>query len=223
MRRCHLLLSKLLAGAVRFKRISRNPCADTDNLPTVHRAEMRVIAPDQILRLADAMADVTTERLGRERRSPGVHRRVHRPGDWLRLPASPLVRPGHRRVHHPRPRRSGHRRPVHVCRQQPARLHRPPRPMAMLGGRRRVARRERERARGGCRCVPDIRLSRPVSGLDRYGRPQLELRWRRGPCGCVPGRQRAAHRRTPLGLVGKHVTLWKCPPSGCPGFVRVRR
>ncbi len=70
VRRCHLLLSKLLAGAVRSKRISRNPCADTDNLPTVHRAEMRVIAPDQILRLADAMADVTTERLGR--RVPGT-------------------------------------------------------------------------------------------------------------------------------------------------------
>ena len=70
VRRCHLLLSKLLAGAVRSKRISRNPCADTDNLPTVHRAEMRVIAPDQILRLADAMADVTTERLGR--RLPGT-------------------------------------------------------------------------------------------------------------------------------------------------------
>jgi integrase len=70
VRRCHLLLSKLLAGAVRSKRISRNPCADTDNLPTVHRAEMRVIDPDQILRLADAMADVTTERLGR--RVPGT-------------------------------------------------------------------------------------------------------------------------------------------------------
>jgi integrase len=70
VRRCHLLLSKLLAGAVRSKRISRNPCADTDNLPTVHRAEMRVIAPDQILRLADAMADVTMERLGR--RVPGT-------------------------------------------------------------------------------------------------------------------------------------------------------
>lgn len=70
VRRCHLLLSKLLAGAVRSKRISRNPCADTDNLPTVHRAEMRVIGPDQILRLADAMADVTTERLGR--RVPGT-------------------------------------------------------------------------------------------------------------------------------------------------------
>jgi integrase len=70
VRRCHLLLSKLLAGAVRSKRISRNPCIDTDNLPTVHRAEMRVIDPEQILRLADAMFDVTMERLGR--RPPGT-------------------------------------------------------------------------------------------------------------------------------------------------------
>ena len=41
MRRCHLLRSKLLAGAVRSTRISRNRCADTDNPPTVNRAEMR--------------------------------------------------------------------------------------------------------------------------------------------------------------------------------------
>lgn len=46
VRRCHLLLSKLLAGAVRSKRIARNPCDDTDNLPSVHRSEMRVIDPE---------------------------------------------------------------------------------------------------------------------------------------------------------------------------------
>ena len=70
MRRCHLLLSKVLAGAARARRISRNPCADTDNLPTVHRSEMRVIDPAQIHRLADAMFDVTTDRLNR--RLPGT-------------------------------------------------------------------------------------------------------------------------------------------------------
>lgn len=78
VRRCHLLLSKLLAGAVRARRIPRNPCADTDNLPTVERLEMRVIDPTQIRTLAEAMREVTVERL--RRRVPGTRpdeQRIH--------------------------------------------------------------------------------------------------------------------------------------------------
>lgn len=65
VRRCHLLLSKLLSAAVRARRIARNPCVDTDNLPTVERSEMRVITPSQIHLLAAAMQDITVGRLSR--------------------------------------------------------------------------------------------------------------------------------------------------------------
>ena len=61
--RCHQLLSKLLAAAVKARRIIRNPCDDTDNLPTIERHEMAIITPDQIGLLSAAMFDVTTERL----------------------------------------------------------------------------------------------------------------------------------------------------------------
>ncbi len=61
--RCHQLLSKLLAAAVKARRIVRNPCADTDNLPSIERHEMAIINPDQIRVLSAAMFDITTERL----------------------------------------------------------------------------------------------------------------------------------------------------------------
>jgi len=41
----------------------RNPCADTDNLPTIERPEMAIINPDQTHELSAAMFDITTERL----------------------------------------------------------------------------------------------------------------------------------------------------------------
>ena len=72
VRRCHLQLSKLLSGAVKARRIPRNPCQDTDNLPTVDRQEMRIITPAQLQRLAESMYEATTERLGRN--VPGTRR-----------------------------------------------------------------------------------------------------------------------------------------------------
>ena len=63
--RCHQLLSKLLAGAVKARRLQRNPCSDTDNLPSVERHEMRIITPTEIRLLADMMYDVTVVRLTR--------------------------------------------------------------------------------------------------------------------------------------------------------------
>jgi integrase len=70
VRRCHLLLSKLLAGAVKARRLPRNPCADTDNLPAIERQEMRIVTPAQITALTDAMYVVVLERLAR--RVPGM-------------------------------------------------------------------------------------------------------------------------------------------------------
>lgn len=67
VRRCHILLSKLLSGAVKARRIHHNPCSDTDNLPTVEQSEMRIITPAQIAVLADAMYDLAVQRLGRRR------------------------------------------------------------------------------------------------------------------------------------------------------------
>ena len=70
VRRCHLLLSKLLTGAVKARRIHRNPCADTDNLPTIVRDEMRIVTPAQLASLSAAMHQVTVDRL--ERTVPGM-------------------------------------------------------------------------------------------------------------------------------------------------------
>ncbi|MEZ5348546.1 MAG: site-specific integrase [Microthrixaceae bacterium] len=70
IRRCHLLLSKLLAGSVKARRIPRNPCQDTDNLPSVVRKEMRIVTAGQLQVLADSMGQVTRERL--ERHPPNL-------------------------------------------------------------------------------------------------------------------------------------------------------
>ncbi len=70
VRRCHLLLSKLLSGAVKAKRIPRNPCEDTDNLPPLDRKEMRIVTATQLQHLARSMHEVTIERL--ERHLPSV-------------------------------------------------------------------------------------------------------------------------------------------------------
>jgi integrase len=65
VRRCHLLLSKLLAASVKARRLPRNPCEDTDNLPPIDRKEMRIVTADQLQLLADSMRQATIERLER--------------------------------------------------------------------------------------------------------------------------------------------------------------
>ena len=77
--RCHLLLSKLLSGAVKAKRIPRNPCDDTDNLPPLDRKEMQIVTATQLQHLARSMHEVTIERVQRHLPSvrlpdPEMHR-----------------------------------------------------------------------------------------------------------------------------------------------------
>ena len=73
VRRCHLLLSKLLGGAVKARRIHRNPCVDTDNLPVIEQTEMRIITPAQLRSLSDSIYEVALQRLSRRPgATPGV-------------------------------------------------------------------------------------------------------------------------------------------------------
>jgi integrase len=52
--KCHQILRKTLAGAVRSRLLARNPC-DGIQLPRVHVEEMRFIGPPEIARLTDAI------------------------------------------------------------------------------------------------------------------------------------------------------------------------
>jgi integrase len=52
--KCHQILRKTLAGAVRNRLLPRNPCEDI-RLPRVQREETRVIGPAEIRRLADTI------------------------------------------------------------------------------------------------------------------------------------------------------------------------
>jgi Phage integrase, N-terminal SAM-like domain len=59
--KCHQILRKTLAGAVRSRLLANNPCEQVQ-LPRVERDEMRFIAPPEIRRLAGSPCAVSTSR-----------------------------------------------------------------------------------------------------------------------------------------------------------------
>jgi len=52
--KAHQILSKVMASAVRGRKITQNPCADTE-LPKIEREEQRFLSPADVARLADTI------------------------------------------------------------------------------------------------------------------------------------------------------------------------